>query len=135
MTHDLNRLAYMNGAPVEKQYVFPYAECYYGTRLQVECLYEWKQKHIEAFETFKRNVLGHEIPLQVQTGNREIRCIEQGHMDFFMEQRKTIRGEIAYHGINCETTSGNRTEHDRSVWKVESIGVAGHCRLYAKLKR
>lgn len=134
MTQDLNKLAYMNGSPVEREYFFPYENCYFGNRIQVECLHQWKQKQIEKIETFRRKVFGLEIPIHASE-NREIKCEIQKHMGFFMEQRESIKNLILRQGIYCETSSGKTCAHDGNKWQVETISVAGHWRLWAKLKK
>lgn len=133
MTHDLDKLAYMNGAPVERQYIFPYNECYFGDRMSIECLHEWKQKQIERFETFRRKVFGLEIPTHASDG-QEIRCEIPKHMEFFMEHRLFIKAKLSAYGVYAEITSSNITDAKGEKWTVETIGVAGHWRLWAKLK-
>lgn len=134
MTHDLNQLAYMNGAPVEREYFFPYDNCYYGNRIQVECCHQWKQKQIEKIETFRRKVFGLDIPTNA-SDSREIRCEIPKRMDFFIEQRENIKELIRGNGIHCEISSGRTVDHDGDKWQVETISVAGHWRLWAKLKK
>lgn len=118
---------------MKKNYVFPYKITYLWPCTGFSDLHEWTQIQIEKLETFRRNCLGIEIPLSADAG-KEIICANQKQLDFFREHRIKIRELLRESGMNAETTSRNITDHNGDKWTVETIGFAGHFRLWAKLK-